>query len=51
MARAKVESHDHGTRTKGHGKAMTKRPYKHTKAKTGANDHINLPRRKHELKS
>ena len=37
MARAKVESQDLGTTTKGHGKAMTKWPYK-------------LLRRKHELK-
>ena len=37
MARAKVESQDHGTMTKGHGLAMTKWPY-------------GLLRRKHELK-
>jgi hypothetical protein len=38
MAKAKVESQAHGNNDQGHGKAMAK-------------DHINLPRRKHELKS
>ena len=38
MAKAKGESQDHGNNDQGNGKAMTK-------------DHINLPRRKHELKS
>ena len=38
MAKAKVESQDHGNNDQGHGKAMAK-------------DHINLPRRKHELES
>ena len=38
MAKAKNESQDHGNNDQVHGKAMAK-------------DHINLPRRKHELKS
>ena len=38
MAKAKDESQDNGNNDQSHGKATAK-------------DHINLPRRKHELKS